>query len=408
MRKQFYNFRVRAIRGGVQLAFYKSTPLFVSAHERDQKPVIRIYRKEEPDFTFNEDYGEFFDGLSVDEAELRFEGRLEAENGRKYTFVDQDVQVGSTYVYWVCGDRGEPAVGPVPVRVRDPDIWWSFDEVTDRMERLAAEYPQLVRLESCGYSVRGRELRSLHIGRAARCAAFVGLVHPGESGPELIVPAAERLLKERPELFASAGLAILPSVAADERERLVKGHPGYLRTNANEVDINRNFPADWEVTEYTYGLITSDPDAITYRGPRPASEPETQAVMAFIAKAAPQCVFSFHCLASLCGPTFFATKYAASDPAFAARAMPLLEAYTDGFYGTSRTPVRLKHVCVSGSMPTWLYKHNAGIPGFDLEWDGLERSKLSHSDKTTRTLMEEYRERHYRGMAEMLGVLGSR
>lgn len=406
MRKLFYKMRVRTLQGGVQLAFYKSTPLFLSALERDKDPVIRIYRKEEPGFTFNQDYEEYFDGLSMSGAELRFEGRLEAENGRKYTFVDEDVRVGSTYVYWVCSDRGEPAVGPAAVRVRDPDIWWSQDELTSRMERLAAEYPQLVRMESYGHSARGRELQGLIIGRADRCAAFIGLIHPGESGPELIVPAAERLLKERPELLASAGLALLPAVAADERERLVRGHPGYLRTNANGVDVNRNFPADWDVTEYTYGLITSDPDAITYRGPRPASEPETRAVMAFIAETSPQCVFSFHCLASLCGPAFYASKHAAADSTFAQRSLPLLEAYTDGFYGTTGDSVQLRYVCTAGSLPTWLYKDCAGVPGFDLEWEGLERSKLSHTDETTRVLMEEYRERHYRGIAAMLSILG--
>jgi len=57
------------------------------------------------------------------------------------------------------------------------------------------------------------------------------------------------------------------------------------RRNANEVDINRNFPVKW---------LASDPAARTYSGPRPASEPETIALMAAVEMIAPTQIVVFH------------------------------------------------------------------------------------------------------------------
>lgn len=398
--------RVKVEEGEVRLSFFKSTPLFSSKLESDKAPIIRVFRKEEVAFTFNEDYEEYFDGLSAQDAELIFEGTLDAYNDRKYTYVDRNVNVGSNYVYWVSSDRGDPAVGPAAVRVRDKRIWWPQDEIDRQIEQLARKYPQLVTLKSFGRTIRGRDIRGLLIGNQENCAAFVGLIHPGESGPELIIPAVERIMQNDSELLAHVGLAILPSVAIDQRQRLVHGHPGYLRTNFNGVDINRNFPGDWEI-EYTYGLVTTDPDAITYRGAEPASEPETRSVVSFMEQTKPRCVFSFHCLASICGPTFIATKYGRDDHHFRERLLPYVSAYTRGFYGVDDKPLKVHYDCSAGSLPNWLYKE-MGIPCFDLEWDGEQKSKISHTDNTTIELLEEYADRHYRAMSELLRTMRPR
>jgi hypothetical protein len=57
------------------------------------------------------------------------------------------------------------------------------------------------------------------------------------------------------------------------------------RGNANEVDINRNFPTKW---------VASDPMARTYSGPSPASEPETLALMNAVEQIKPTRVVVFH------------------------------------------------------------------------------------------------------------------
>ena len=57
------------------------------------------------------------------------------------------------------------------------------------------------------------------------------------------------------------------------------------RRNANEVDINRNFPIKW---------LASDPSAGTYSGPSPASEPETLALMNAVELIKPTRIVVFH------------------------------------------------------------------------------------------------------------------
>jgi len=57
------------------------------------------------------------------------------------------------------------------------------------------------------------------------------------------------------------------------------------RRNANEVDINRNFPIRW---------AASDPTARTYSGPSPASEPETLALMSAVESIKPTRIVVFH------------------------------------------------------------------------------------------------------------------
>lgn len=57
------------------------------------------------------------------------------------------------------------------------------------------------------------------------------------------------------------------------------------RRNANQVDINRNFPIRW---------AASDPSARTYSGPSPASEPETLALMAAVEAISPTRIVVFH------------------------------------------------------------------------------------------------------------------
>jgi hypothetical protein len=397
--KDFSSLRAQVKGSEVEISFYLSTPVFNSW---DGSPVnIRIFRRGETQFTFNHDYAEYFDGVTFENAKMIFEGAAELINKRKIVYQDKSIKAGSTYVYWVSLAEGNIPAGPVSVRVRDPQIWWPQYEISRRMQTLADAYPQKVTLRNYGQTIRGNSIQGLTAGNPNCVIALIGAIHPGESGPELIVPAVERILQEHPELLEKTGVAILPSVCIDQREKMVQGNPWYLRKNFNEVDLNRNFPANWENTEYTYGLITADPDAATYRGPAPCSEPETRAIITFIEETKPLCVFSFHCLASICGPCFLTTKYGADDADFRKRCEQFALPYAQGFYGGVPKELALKFACTAGSLNSWLYQEYK-IPGFDLEWDGEEKSKISHTDNTTRALLAEYQDRHYQALLRVL------
>ena len=58
------------------------------------------------------------------------------------------------------------------------------------------------------------------------------------------------------------------------------------RHNADQVDLNRNFP-------YRWGPI-GEPGDPEYAGPSAASEPETQAIVAFLDEVRPELVIWYH------------------------------------------------------------------------------------------------------------------
>lgn len=57
------------------------------------------------------------------------------------------------------------------------------------------------------------------------------------------------------------------------------------RRNANRVDLNRNFPDGWR---------PGTPGSLYYSGPRPASEPETKALMVGARLIKPDAIVSYH------------------------------------------------------------------------------------------------------------------
>jgi hypothetical protein len=396
--------------GAVWLRFYMSTPFFRSMSGRKRKPkiAIRVYRRAEPGFVFGQDYAEYFDGAAPRAKDCIFEGALPAINNRKFEFTDIDVEPGQVWTYWVSTDGMDAPVGPAAVKVRDPEVWWTAGELRRRLAALAKAHPKQVTIRTCGRTVRGRPLQGAVVGTGKRTVALVGAIHAGESGPELVVPALERLAAEDAELLHGARVAALPSVNPDERERLATGVPWYIRRNANGVDLNRNFDADWGHLDTGYGLLTDDPDSQTYRGRAPASEPETRAVAAFVRQTKPRAIFSYHHLASIAGCSMLAPKSAAGDKAFDGAARRLVTAYTQGFLGDRRRRAKPSYWCTPGSFPQWAYDQGR-IPCFDVEGSRKRPAeKAAATDGTTPEMLREYQERHYRGIRAVLEALAGR
>ena len=399
--KRLSRLQARVCQNKVRLSFYKGITFEEGGRSEN---AVRIYRKPESGFVFGQDYGEYFDGLDWREAEVIFKGVLPAINRCKFEYVDDRVEVGKTYAYWVATDGEDFPVGPAPVRVRDSQVWWPQAETERRMAELADTCPERVRLKNFGTTVKGRPLNGLISGNPARVVALVGTLHAGESGPELIIPAFERLIRENGALLEKVGVAVMPSINIDEREQLVNGNPSYLRVNANGVDINRNFDANWEEVGYEYGLVTSDPDSVTYRGECPASEPETKAVVKFMDEIKPEIVLSFHALASICGAMFLYSAAAEADKKYVENCRQLGGIYGKAMYPGQEIEIKVSPGCSAGSLATWLYRQHR-IIGFDLEYDGVEHARPALTDLTTRELVNEYQERHYQGMVAFLNAL---
>ena len=131
--------------------------------------------------------------------------------------------------------------------------------------------------EVIGRSVRGRAIVATRYGDAAsaRVALVVGVIHGDEPAG---LRASDALRRIAPTV-EGAQLWVIRTVNPD-------GLKADTRKNAHSVDLNRNFPFRW----------ADDVPASSgyYPGPRPASEPETRAVMGFIQRIQPDVSIWYH------------------------------------------------------------------------------------------------------------------
>jgi Zinc carboxypeptidase/Penicillin-insensitive murein endopeptidase len=136
---------------------------------------------------------------------------------------------------------------------------------------LHARFPLRVSTRTViGRSVRGRPIVAYRLGtaRLARRILVVGSVH----GDELEGLEVTRRLIARARVHGAA-LWVVPNLNPD-------GRAAGTRHNARGVDLNRNFPSEWE--------------PLGVAGTRPLSEPETRAVARLIRRLRPAVTIWFH------------------------------------------------------------------------------------------------------------------
>lgn len=147
----------------------------------------------------------------------------------------------------------------------------SFEENEKKLKELAKSYSHIAKLFSIGKSVEGRDLyvmkisKEVELDRVLPEFKYISSMHGDEiTGRELTILFIEELLSsygkdsELTNLIDNTEIFIMPSMNPD-------GSQKKRRSNANYVDLNRNFP-DW---------FRRDPNTIDKR------EPETIAVMNF-------------------------------------------------------------------------------------------------------------------------------
>ncbi len=137
---------------------------------------------------------------------------------------------------------------------------------------------------SYGTSVQGRPLRAIVVPGKGREASARILCSANIHGPEFIgAMTALALLQavggKTPRWAPDAELWVIPCLNPDGYARTWEegGHGplATLRTNANGVDLNRNYPRPAASASWLPGAGSQTPGDATYRGPAPLSEPET-------------------------------------------------------------------------------------------------------------------------------------
>jgi protein MpaA len=129
--------------------------------------------------------------------------------------------------------------------------------------------------------VQKRPITAVQLGdpSGSRVAMVVGAIHGDERAGLRIVRAIKREASRHARALAGTQLWAIATVNPD-------GLRAHTRKNAHGVDLNRNYPYRWRGgVPHASGY---------YPGPRPASEPETGAVMAFVRRIRPDLSVWYH------------------------------------------------------------------------------------------------------------------
>lgn len=141
-----------------------------------------------------------------------------------------------------------------------------------------------------GFSVENRPLELYRFGSGPDHRLIIAGIHGGyEANTITLVRRLIAYLEEHPEAIPEGvSLFILPAMNPDgeARQHGVEG-----RANANGVDLNRNFPVNWQADYpragcWNYGPITP--------GPAPLSEPEASVVAGLLNVLRPTAMISYH------------------------------------------------------------------------------------------------------------------
>ncbi len=175
-----------------------------------------------------------------------------------------------------------------------------------------------------GRSVRHHRLRAYEMGsrNAAKTVVVIGAMHGNETEGATVISA---LMAGKPIKDVH-----IWAIRRDNPDGVLTHH----RRNAHGVDLNRNFPTKWKKLSGSY-----------YSGPRPASEPETRALMRFLNRIDPAYVVTMH------SPLHGIDVYDSKDRRFArrlARNMRLPERSFD-----------CGGVC-HGTLTQWFNRHHDG------------------------------------------------
>ncbi|MBW7856918.1 MAG: hypothetical protein H3C43_01120 [Leptonema sp. (in: Bacteria)] len=208
----------------------------------------------------------------------------------------------------------------------NPEIWFSGYKDTVITEKILAFFessrPDLCSRSIIGYSVKGKPITALRISNQKPNNLRPKLLFNGaHHGNELLsidytldlaamlldlelLPASKLMNKkiplftkfERQQILSNIDIYIVPMVNPDSVDNYWNRSIHLGRKNSNGVDLNRNYPFQWNSGQT--GASSQLPSAHDYRGPRPASEPETKAMMKFADEQRFSIIFSYHTFAT--------------------------------------------------------------------------------------------------------------
>lgn len=248
---------------------------------------------------------------------------------------------------------GLEVVAAPPAPAAPPVNFHDYPAIADALAGLVARGRPMV-VDTIGATGEGRPILAVKIGAADDAperpnVLYLGAHHAREwISAEMALRLIEYLADSLPATPAGAALLaardvwVVPVVNPDgyqytfDVDRLWRKNRRLNADGTRGVDLNRNYPAFWGVDDFGSSAV---PGAETYRGPGPASEPETQALVAFHRSHPPDVAISYHSYSDLILYPYGYTygRVTADAPVFTTLAgTPLEPAILDQLPGTTR------------------------------------------------------------------------
>jgi len=185
------------------------------------------------------------------------------------------------------------------------------EQVKSALLESEKSYPDLVRLESIGKSVEGRDIwavaltnQNSKLGNRKETILVDSMHHAREvMTVEVALDIIDYLTKNYEKdskvrsWMDSYEIWVVPMVNPDGNEKVWKQNNMWRKNTQGGygVDINRNYPYEWGNCNGSSGSKSSD----TYRGASAGSEPETQALMGLVRRIQPKFNLSYHSYSEL-------------------------------------------------------------------------------------------------------------
>ncbi|MDW7651463.1 MAG: M14 family zinc carboxypeptidase [Bacillota bacterium] len=208
---------------------------------------------------------------------------------------------------------------------------YTYEQLGDKLQKLATNHPDLVSLNVLGTSVDNRNIWSVTLGTGSKKILVTGAMHAREwvttpvltemialyiqeyhNGSHIKGEPVKHLLDQYSITFIPMlnpdGVTLVQKGAdafPDRKAQLLKmNHSSWgsdfriWKANIRGVDINRNYDAFWN--EQSDSVVKSKtPSYAFYKGPSPESEPETKVTTNWIRANNPELILDYHSMGEL-------------------------------------------------------------------------------------------------------------
>ena len=184
-------------------------------------------------------------------------------------------------------------------------------EVYNILKSTSEKYPQITKLINTGQTLEGENIYAIKISDSPQendasepNILFNGMHHSrevmtAEVTTDIVTYLTKNYGKDNKvtNWVNNNEIYVLPMLNIDGNKKVWDGNNMWRKNTRGGygVDINRNYPTDWNKCNGSSGWRSSQ----TYRGSEPASEPETNVLMNFVSEIKPVFNISYHAYSEL-------------------------------------------------------------------------------------------------------------